>query len=143
MAEAGQDEEEHTFPLKRTLPAEEEEEAAIVKSHEDEANKKQKLDDSSSVAHLNEIDEDDDDYEEGKGILRDDKGKGKLIEDSDSDDSTDFGGESDADTDTDLSDDLLAEVDLGNIIPSRTRRPTHRSSLKISDDPVKPDGTGA
>lgn len=163
MAEAGQEEEEHTSPLKRKpqdIPAEE----AIAKSHEDDVNKKQKLSSTdSSLAQENKIDvdeedeeeDDEDDYEgeieedeqsngepevdrKGKGILRDDKGKGKLIEDSD-DDSSDFGSESDVDSDTDLSDDLLAEVDLGNIIPSRTRRRTHQSGLKISDDHVKGD----
>ncbi|KAL3347080.1 hypothetical protein AABB24_025479, partial [Solanum stoloniferum] len=159
MAEAGQDEEEHTFPLKRKPQAEE----AIAKSHEDDVNKKQKLSiTDSSLAQEKKVDDDEEDEEEddeddyegddeedeqsngeaevdrkGKGILRDDKGKGKLIEDSDDDDSSDFGSDSDVDSDTDLSDDLLAEIDLGNIIPSRTRRRTHQSGLKISDDPVK------
>ncbi|EXB62853.1 hypothetical protein L484_008703 [Morus notabilis] len=65
----------------------------------------------------------------GKGIMRDDKGKGKLIleeeeddnddDDSDDDDSSDGGG---SELDSDLSDDPLAEVDLDNILPSRTRR---------------------
>ncbi|GMN57427.1 hypothetical protein TIFTF001_026541 [Ficus carica] len=68
----------------------------------------------------------------GKGILRDDKGKGKLIveeeeddddDDSDDDDSSDGGG---SELDSDLSDDSLAEVDLDNVLPSRTRqRPVH------------------
>ncbi|KAJ8566876.1 hypothetical protein K7X08_019084 [Anisodus acutangulus] len=141
MAEPG-----HTFPLKRKPPAEEE---AIAKPHEDDdVNKKQKL----STTDENNLEEDEEDYEDddeaevdrkGKGILRDDKGKGKMIEDSDDDSSDDFGSESDADSDTSLSDDLLAEVDLGNIIPSRTRRRTYQSGLKISDDPVKRDGTDA
>ncbi|KAL3530045.1 hypothetical protein ACH5RR_009367 [Cinchona calisaya] len=54
----------------------------------------------------------------GKGIMRDDKGKGKLVEESEN--SSDCGSVTDADTD--LSDDSLAEVDLDNILPSRTRR---------------------
>uniref|UniRef100_A0A3Q7FEC9 Uncharacterized protein n=1 Tax=Solanum lycopersicum TaxID=4081 RepID=A0A3Q7FEC9_SOLLC len=113
-------EEEDIFPLKRKPQAEEA--IAIANAHEDDVNKKQKLSitDSSPHAQENKVD-----------------GKGKLIEDSDDDDSSDFESESDVDTDTDLSDDLLAEVDLGNIIPSRTRRRTHQSGLKISDDPVK------
>ncbi|MCD7461097.1 hypothetical protein HAX54_045157 [Datura stramonium] len=168
MAEAAQDEDEHTFPVKRKpqdIPAQE----ATAESHEDDANKKQKLSTTDSqdnkldvAEEVEEEEEDEDDYEgedeeeedddndeqsngevevdrKGKGILRDDKGKGKLIEDSDDDDSSDFGSESDVDTDSDLSDDLLAEVDLGNIIPSRTRRRTHHSGLKISDDPVEGD----
>lgn len=53
----------------------------------------------------------------GKGIMTDDKGKGKLIEESE--DSKDCGSESDGDSD--LSDDPLAEVDLDNILPTRTR----------------------
>nr|XP_023898808.1 nucleolin-like [Quercus suber]POE52782.1 hypothetical protein CFP56_60466 [Quercus suber] len=64
----------------------------------------------------------------GKGIMRADKGKGKLIEeeknddDEDDDDSdNDIGGDV-SDGESDLSDDPLAEVDLDNILPSRTRR---------------------
>lgn len=55
--------------------------------------------------------------QKGKGIMTDDKGKGKLIEESE--DSKDCGSESDGDSD--LSDDPLAEVDLDNILPTRTR----------------------
>ncbi|XP_010528139.1 PREDICTED: glutamic acid-rich protein [Tarenaya hassleriana] len=54
----------------------------------------------------------------GKGIMRDDREKGKLIEDDDSDEDE----EDDGNGDSDLSDDPLAEVDLDNILPSRTRR---------------------
>lgn len=86
--------------------------------------------------------EEEDDHEEeeeeeevdrkGKGISREDKGKGKLIEVEESDDSDDDDDEDDEDGDeydeSDLSDDPLAEVDLDNILPSRTR--DDRSSLE-------------
>nr|DAD30451.1 TPA_asm: hypothetical protein HUJ06_009302 [Nelumbo nucifera] len=61
-----------------------------------------------------------------KGIMKVDKGKGKLEaedgsdDDDDDDDSSDGGDHSN--DDSDLSDDPLAEVDLDNILPSRTRR---------------------
>ncbi|XP_041009069.1 nucleoplasmin-like protein ANO39 [Juglans microcarpa x Juglans regia] len=87
-------------------------------------------------------DEDDEDGEDGngkaevdqrgKGILRDDKGKGKLIledDDEDEDDGSDISnGESD------LSDDPLAEVDLDNILPSRTRKRTIQPGVYIASD---------
>ncbi|GMH25684.1 hypothetical protein Nepgr_027527 [Nepenthes gracilis] len=64
----------------------------------------------------------------GKAVV-DRKGKGILIEgseeeeeeDDDDDDSSDD-GDNLSDGDSDLSDDPLAEVDLDNILPSRTRR---------------------
>ncbi|KAL1820143.1 hypothetical protein ACET3Z_015012 [Daucus carota] len=84
-----------------------------------------------------EEEEDEDDDEEnsngeaevdvkGKGIMKEDKGKGKLIEESedDEDDSSDGAADvfgSDDESDSDLSEDPLAEVDLDNILPSRTR----------------------
>ncbi|WOL00969.1 histone H2A.Z-specific chaperone CHZ1-like [Canna indica] len=73
----------------------------------------------------------------GKGVLTAvDKGKGILVEeereeeeeedDEDSDDSSDVGSGDeiggDGDDDSDYVDDPLAEVDLDNILPSRTRR---------------------
>ncbi|CAN8293901.1 unnamed protein product [Cochlearia groenlandica] len=76
----------------------------------------------------------------GKGISREDKGKGKLIEfdesddeedDSDDDEDEDGGDEYD---DSDLSDDPLAEVDLDNILPSRTRRRSIQPGVYISND---------
>ncbi|XP_057506312.1 uncharacterized protein LOC130789546 [Actinidia eriantha] len=88
-------------------------------------------------------DEDDEDSDEhsngktevvdrkGKGILRDDKGKGKMIDGSD--DTSDGLDDSDGDS-SDLSDDPLAEVDLDNILPSRTRGRVHRPGVHISDD---------
>ncbi|RAL48000.1 hypothetical protein DM860_016201 [Cuscuta australis] len=60
----------------------------------------------------------------GKAIASNYKGKGKLIEESFDDsesDSSSFESESGTDSES-LSDDPLAEVDLDNILPSRTRR---------------------
>lgn len=70
----------------------------------------------------------------GKGIMIDDKGKGKLIEESE--DSSECGSESDGDGDSDLSDDPLAEVDLDNILPTRTRsrRRVVQPGIHISDN---------
>ncbi|KAJ7976284.1 transcription initiation factor TFIID subunit 11-like [Quillaja saponaria] len=73
----------------------------------------------------------------GKGITRDDKGKGKMImedqdDESDDSDSNDDGAISDSDSD--LSDDPLAEVDLDNILPSRTRRRTVHPGVYIAND---------
>ncbi|KAI9084054.1 hypothetical protein K1719_034050 [Acacia pycnantha] len=94
-----------------------------------------------------DADEDDDGEEsngevvvdrKGKGIMTADKGKGKLIEEDDEneedsdDDSSDDGLVSDGDSD--LSDDPLAEVDLNNILPSRTRRRTIHPGEYIAND---------
>ncbi|KAI3931245.1 hypothetical protein MKX01_040162 [Papaver californicum] len=75
------------------------------------------------------------DKRKGKLVVEDDgeeevvvdrKGKGKMIvedeDDDDDDDDDDFCGGELSDIDSDLSDDPLAEVDLDNILPSRTRR---------------------
>ncbi|CAN6902109.1 unnamed protein product [Brassica oleracea] len=76
----------------------------------------------------------------GKGISREDKGKGKLIEVDESDDSDDDDDDDDDDEDgdeydeSDLSDDPLAEVDLDNILPSRTRRRSIQPGVYISND---------
>ncbi|CAL0322738.1 unnamed protein product [Lupinus luteus] len=86
-------------------------------------------------------DEDDDDDEsnevdrKGKKVIRDIKGKGKLIEEEedDSDDDDDSGGDLSGD-DSDFSDDPLAEVDLNNILPSRTRRRTAHPGVHIAGD---------
>lgn len=76
----------------------------------------------------------------GKGIMTADKGKGKLIEEDDENDD-DSGGDDDSsdggvvsDGDSDLSDDPLAEVDLNNILPSRTRRRTIHPGEFIAND---------
>ncbi|KAL2505498.1 putative histone H2A.Z-specific chaperone CHZ1 [Abeliophyllum distichum] len=71
----------------------------------------------------------------GKGIARDDKGKGKLIEESEDDDDSSDDCESElSGVDSDLSDDPLAEVDMNNILPSRTRRRAAQPGLHISND---------
>ncbi|XVF59958.1 hypothetical protein PTKIN_Ptkin08bG0003800 [Pterospermum kingtungense] len=84
--------------------------------------------------------EDDDDEEEEDGNAKTDrKGKGILVEeekdsddDDDDDDSSDGGNESEGESD--LSDDPLAEVDLDNILPSRTRRGVVRPGVYIAKD---------
>ncbi|KAK4757128.1 hypothetical protein SAY87_007255 [Trapa incisa] len=84
----------------------------------------------------------------GKGILKDNKGKGKLIlddEDSDVDetddkDSSDSDGDVRSGSDSDWSDDPLAEVDLDNILPSRTRRRRSQSGIFISSNKRNTDG---
>ena len=72
------------------------------------------------------------------GIVRDDKGKGILIEEDDEDeDSSDDSSSSSSefeDGDSDLSDDPLAEVDLDNILPSRTRRRQVQPGVYIRSD---------
>lgn len=85
----------------------------------------------------------------GKGIMVDRKGKGKMIEDSDDndsdgrvdddDDSSDDSGSdfSDGLDESDLEEDPLAEVDLDNILPSRTRRSRAQPGVRISSDPDK------
>ncbi|XP_018438510.1 uncharacterized protein LOC108810944 [Raphanus sativus] len=98
-----------------------------------------------------EVEEEDEEEEEedlieaeidrkGKGIAREDKGKGKLIEFDESDDSDDDDNEDDEDVDeydeSDLSDDPLAEVDLDNILPSRTRRRSIQPGVFISNDRI-------
>ncbi|KAL8193601.1 hypothetical protein R6Q57_026736 [Mikania cordata] len=96
-------------------------------------------------------DEEDDDEDEhsnggaiidrkGKGKMNDDKGKGKMIEESEDDDSSDEdGGAGESDGDDDFSDDPLEEVDLDNILPSRTRRRTAPQGVRISSDELTDD----
>lgn len=98
---------------------EEEEEDDDEDEDEDEDDEDEDFDEKHSNGKMAEVDR------KGKGILKEDKkGKGKLIQESD-DDSSDDGGdgvESDGGDSSDLSEDPLAEVDLDNILPSRTRR---------------------
>ncbi|KAE8715867.1 Long chain base2 isoform 1 [Hibiscus syriacus] len=85
-----------------------------------------------------EYEEDDANEEEWNGSTTvDRKGKGILIEEEndshdedDDDDSSDGGTESEVESD--LSDDPLAEVDLDNILPSRTRRQVVRPGVHIA-----------
>lgn len=75
----------------------------------------------------------------GKGILVEDKGKGKLIaeeehEDEDDDDDDSSNGAAQSDDDSDLSEDPLAEVDLDNILPTRTRRRVVQPGVYLAND---------
>ncbi|GER32343.1 F13K23.8 protein [Striga asiatica] len=100
------------------------------------------LDKNSSPEDEDVENEDDDDEDEdedeivdqkGKGVVIDLKGKGKMVDEDDEDDEDDDeDGSSDDSSDSDLSgdevdgsdweDDPLLEVDLNNILPSRTRK---------------------
>ena len=107
-------------------------------------------DDEEEEEEYEDEDEDDDEDSEngdekavvdrkGKGIMRADKGKGKLIEEENDDDEDDDDSDSDigsdvSDGESDLSDDPLAEVDLDNILPSRTRRRTVQPGIHIVND---------
>ncbi|KAL2234142.1 UNVERIFIED_CONTAM: hypothetical protein Sindi_1146400 [Sesamum indicum] len=85
----------------------------------------------------------------GKGIMTDPKGKGKMVEESEDDDSEgddddddDSSDDSDSDfsdglDESDMEDDPLAEVDLGNILPSRTRQKHVQPGVRIISDPEK------
>ncbi|XP_042500730.1 histone H2A.Z-specific chaperone chz1-like [Macadamia integrifolia] len=71
----------------------------------------------------------------GKGIMdEEDKGKGKnlKVENGSDDESADDRDLSDEDSD--LSDDPLAEVDLDNILPSRTRRRVSQPGAYLVND---------
>ncbi|KAF8086379.1 hypothetical protein N665_0628s0029 [Sinapis alba] len=94
------------------------------------------------ASEVGDEDEEEDEEEidrKGKGISREDKGKGKLIQLDESDDSDDDDDDDDDDDEydeSDLSDDPLAEVDLDNILPSRTRRRSIQPGVYISNDRV-------
>ncbi|KAK8479427.1 hypothetical protein V6N13_044224 [Hibiscus sabdariffa] len=88
-----------------------------------------------------EDDDDEEEEEEENGSTPvDRKGKGILIEEEndsddeedDDDDSSDGGNESEGESD--LSDDPLAEVDLDNILPLRTRRRVVRPGVHIAKE---------
>lgn len=88
-------------------------------------------------------DEEEEEEENGEASVVDKKGKGIMIEevkDDDSDDeddedndSSDAGSELDGNG-SELEDDPLAEVDLDNILPSRTRRRTAQPGVYITGD---------
>ncbi|CAK9175168.1 unnamed protein product [Ilex paraguariensis] len=101
----------------------EDEEEEDYESEDDEEDDGDDDDDDDEDEHSNEKADVD---RKGKGILVEDRGKGKLIEESD-----DSIG---SDGDSDLSDDPLAEVDMDNILPSRTRRRAVQPGVYISDD---------
>ncbi|MED6171200.1 hypothetical protein PIB30_038532 [Stylosanthes scabra] len=117
----------------------------VVHNDEEHAGEEEEEDDDDDDDEDDEDDEEEEDNADaevdrkGKGVLRDDKGKGKLIveeedDDDDSDDDSDVDGVSD--DESDFSDDPLAEVDLNNILPSRTRRRTFQPGLHIPSKPV-------
>ncbi|XP_044502454.1 histone H2A.Z-specific chaperone CHZ1-like [Mangifera indica] len=83
-----------------------------------------------------EEDDDDDDVEGNGEAVVDRKGKGILIEEEDDESDDEDGDSSDggSDGDSELSDDPLAEVDLENILPSRTRRKVIQPGEYIAND---------
>ncbi|KAJ0052530.1 hypothetical protein Pint_02530 [Pistacia integerrima] len=126
------DPEEPTLPSKRKPDLNCEE-------NENHPNKTQKLQTHAQVNDNEDEDEedddDDDDVEDNGEAVLDRKGKGILIEEEDDendDDSSDGGTQSDSDSD--LSDDPLAELDLDNILPSRTRRKVIQPGKYIAND---------
>ncbi|CAL1391347.1 unnamed protein product [Linum trigynum] len=95
-----------------------------------------------------EVDKEEEDEEEEneEAAVVDRKGKGIMIEeeeeDSDSDDDDDDSSDDDdgsenggGDDDSELEDDPLAEVDLDNILPSRTRRRGVQPGFYIANAP--------
>ncbi|KAL4377794.1 hypothetical protein GQ457_02G012640 [Hibiscus cannabinus] len=68
----------------------------------------------------------------GKGILIEEENDSDDEEEDDDDDSSDGGSESEGESD--LSDDPLAEVDLDNILPLRTRRRVVRPGVHIAKE---------
>ncbi|XVF57710.1 hypothetical protein PTKIN_Ptkin07bG0004000 [Pterospermum kingtungense] len=84
-----------------------------------------------------EDDELDEDEDNGNAAV-DRKGKGVLVEEkNDSEDDDDTGssdGGNGSEGESDLSDDPLAEVDLDNILPSRTRRRAVQPGVYIAKD---------
>jgi len=79
----------------------------------------------------------------GEAII-DRKGKGILIEEEDEEEEDNDDDDSDSDSDSDIGDNLsddsdfaddpLAEVDLDNILPSRTRRKSIQPGAYIAND---------
>lgn len=147
--------EEPTLPSKRKpdLACEEHEE------HPNKAQKLQSLNDNSQLSEdkthdpekecvksdaqvHNDQEEGEEEEEEADGngeVVVDRKGKGILIEDGEDEDSSDdddnsSDGGSQSDEDSDLSDDPLTEVDLDNILPSRTRRRVIQPGEFIAND---------
>ncbi|KAK7290547.1 hypothetical protein RIF29_05047 [Crotalaria pallida] len=130
-----------------------------VQNHQDDDHHDDEDDDDDEDGNDDDDDDEDgDDVEQevvdrkGKGVMRDDKGKGKLIE-GEEDDSDDDDDDDDSDDDdsiggisgdeSDFSDDPLAEVDLNNILPSRTRRrAAHPGGVHIADDRGNADVAG-
>nr|GMC91740.1 nucleolin-like [Ipomoea batatas] len=127
MEEVRNHQEEHVLPAKRKPDPEFAVEAA-TEGQDDESSKKAKLENSVDGAaedkKIGKGSQNDAEIDrKGKAIRSDDKGKGKLVED-------------------DLSDDPLAEVDLDNILPSRTRRRSVHPGVFISSAAGNPKHDG-
>lgn len=141
-AENAAESEEHAKSVAAAAAAEEDEEDD---EDEEDYNAEQEEDGDDEVyGEAGDVDR------KGKGIVVDRKGKGKMIEESDEDDSDgrvddddddssdDSGSDfSDGLDESDLEEDPLAEVDLDNILPSRTRRSRAQPGVRISSDPGK------
>ncbi|KAL5797261.1 hypothetical protein ACOSQ2_002081 [Xanthoceras sorbifolium] len=102
--------------------------------------------DAAAADDSDDGDDDDDVDSNGEATEVDRKGKGILIEEGDDesdddDDSSD--GDSLSDGGSDLSDDPLAEVDLDNILPSRTRRKVIQPGEYIANDLGGDDDDGS
>ncbi|MFS7956448.1 hypothetical protein Hanom_Chr07g00654741 [Helianthus anomalus] len=165
MADLNSTEEPQLLPSKRKQTTEDDSPKKLRPDAAVSADVEEKIANENGEKHEIEDEEEEEDYEEedktdsgdsdeedehvnggnevdrkGKGIMKDDKGKGKMIEESeeedDDDSESDGGGDSGSDGDDDFSDDPLTEVDLDNILPSRTRRRTAPSGVKISSDDV-------
>ncbi|CAN0870169.1 hypothetical protein LINGRAHAP2_LOCUS9448 [Linum grandiflorum] len=96
--------------------------------------------------------EDEDEEEDGEAVVVDRKGKGIMIEEEEEEDEDDDDDDSDDDSsddedgsenvggdDSELEDDPLAEVDLDNILPSRTRRRGVQPGSYIPNEPMIED----
>ncbi|KAJ6424167.1 hypothetical protein OIU84_025032 [Salix udensis] len=108
-----------------------------VQEGEDEHDEEEDEDDEEE----DDEEDDDDDYEDGEEkreeAVVDRKGKGILIEEGvDDDDEDEEGSELEGGDDSEEAeeDDPLAEVDLDNILPSRTRRKVVHPGVYIAND---------
>lgn len=130
-----------------TIPATEEEDEEDDEDEEDYNAEQDECGDEDVNGEVENVDR------KGKGIMIDGKGKGKMVEDSEDDDSDghdddddDSSDDSDSDfsdglDESDLEDDPLAEVDLDNILPSRTRQRQVHPGVRIFNDPDKGNDT--
>lgn len=130
-------EEQPSKALKVENPQHSEEKTQETRKKDGELDVREEKKEDDGV-HNGDHEEEDDDVD-GNGeeeVEADRKGKGILIEEDDEedddDDSSDGGVQSDGDSD--LSDDPLAEVDLDNILPSRTRRRVTRPGEFVAND---------
>lgn len=103
----------------------------------------EKLVNSDAQLDENGDDGENDDEKDNGEVVVDRKGKGILVEENDGDDDSSDDDDDDEDSsdgwnqsedESDLSDDPLAEVDLDNILPSRTRRRVIRPGEFVVND---------